>query len=107
MKRFKPSLAFAAGLTGSAALLASPAWASGSGMPWEAPLQKVTQSITGPVAQAVAVLAVTVFGLSLAFAEGGSTQRRGIGLLFGLAIAFAASSFALSFLGFAGGAEIR
>ncbi|HEX2562019.1 TrbC/VirB2 family protein [Phenylobacterium sp.] len=86
--------------------VASPAWASGSGMPWEAPLQQVVDSITGPVAQAIAVLCVTVFGLSLAFAEGGSMQRRGLGVLFGLAVAFAAASFFMSFFGFAGGAVI-
>ena len=70
-------------------------------------MQKVVASITGPVAQGVAVLSVTVFGLGLAFAEGGSTTRRGMGMLFGLAVAFAASSFFMSFFGFAGGAEIR
>jgi type IV secretion system protein VirB2 len=75
-------------------------------MPWEAPLQQVVDSITGPVAQAIAVLCVTVFGLSLAFAEGGSMQRRGLGVLFGLAVAFAAASFFMSFFGFAGGAVI-
>lgn len=85
---------------------AAPAWASGSGMPWEAPLQQVVDSITGPVAQAIAVLSVTVFGLSLAFAEGGTLQRRGLGVLFGLAVAFAATSFFMSFFGFAGGAVI-
>lgn len=76
-------------------------------MPWEAPLKQVVTSITGPVAQAVAVLSITVFGLSLAFAEGGSTQRKGIGVLFGLAVAFAATSFFMTFFGFAGGAMIQ
>ena len=32
--------------------------------------------------------------------------RRGVGILFGLSIAFAASTFFVSFFGFAGGAEI-
>ena len=31
--------------------LRRPAFASGSGMPWEAPLQQVVDSITGPVAR--------------------------------------------------------
>ena len=31
-------------------LLAGPAYAAGSSMPWEAPLQKILQSIEGPVA---------------------------------------------------------
>lgn len=92
--------------TAAAWSLAAPAWASGSGMPWEQPLQQVVNSITGPVAQAIAVLSVTVFGLSLAFAEGGSVQRRGLGVLFGLAVAFAATSFFMTFFGFAGGMVI-
>ncbi|HEY9219420.1 MAG TPA: TrbC/VirB2 family protein [Phenylobacterium sp.] len=99
-------LAHAALTAASTLIVASPAWASGSGMPWEQPLEQVVDSITGPVAQAIAVLSVTVFGLSLAFAEGGSVQRRGLGVLFGLAVAFAATSFFMSFFGFAGGAEI-
>jgi type IV secretion system protein VirB2 len=38
--------------------------------------------------------------------ETGSALRRGVGILFGLSIAFAASTFFLGFFGFAGGAEI-
>ena len=82
---------------------ASPAYAAGSGMPWETPLQAVVDSITGPVAQAAAVVAVTIFGLGLAFSESGSGMRRGLSILFGLAIAFAAASFFLEWFGFAGG----
>lgn len=85
----------------SAAL--SPAYAAGAGMPWETPLQAVVDSITGPVAQAAAVVAVTIFGLGLAFSENGSGMRRGLSILFGLAIAFAAASFFLDWFGFAGG----
>jgi type IV secretion system protein VirB2 len=75
-------------------------------MPWETPLQAVVDSITGPVAQAAAVIAVTVFGLGLAFSENGSSMRRAISILFGLAIAFAAGSFFLDWFGFGGGAVI-
>jgi len=32
-------------------LFASPAYAAGSGMPWEGPLQSILESIEGPVAQ--------------------------------------------------------
>lgn len=85
------------------ALAATPAHAAGSGMPWETPLQAVVDSITGPVAQAAAVIAVTIFGLGLAFSESGSGMRRGLSILFGLAIAFAAASFFLDWFGFAGG----
>lgn len=36
-------------------------------MPWEGPLMKVVDSITGPVAFGISVLAIAVAGLSLAF----------------------------------------
>jgi type IV secretion system protein VirB2 len=87
-------------------LIARPAWAGGSGMPWEAPLQQVVQSVTGPVVQAAAVIAVVLFGAGITMSEGGSSLRRGLGILFGLSIAFAASTFFLDFFGFAGGVEI-
>jgi len=85
---------------------APPVLAGGSGMPWEGPLQQVVESITGPVAQAAAVGAAGRFGAGIAMSENGSSMRRGLGILFGLSIAFAASTFFLDFFGFAGGAEI-
>ncbi len=87
-------------------MVAGPALAGGSGMPWEGPLQQVVASITGPVVQAAAVVAVVVFGAGIAMSENGSSMRRGLGIMFGLSIAFAASTFFLDFFGFAGGAEI-
>ena len=87
-------------------MLAGPAFAGGSGMPWESPLQKIVQSVTGPVVQAAAVIAVVMFGGGVAMSETGSTLRRGLGILFGLSIAFAASTFFLDFFGFAGGVEV-
>lgn len=75
-------------------------------MPWEAPLQQVVESVTGPVAQAAAVVAVVIFGAGIAMSEGGSGMRRGVSILFGISIAFAASTFFLEFFGFAGGLEI-
>jgi type IV secretion system protein VirB2 len=87
-------------------LLAGPAFASGAGLPWENPLQQIVQSITGPVVQAAAIVAIAIFGGGIAMSETGSAIRRGLGILFGLSIAFAASSFFLGFFGFAGGAEI-
>ena len=87
-------------------MMAGPALAGGSGMPWEGPLQQIVESITGPVVQAAAVVAVVLFGAGVAMSENGSSMRRGLGILFGLSIAFAASTFFLQFFGFAGGAEI-
>jgi type IV secretion system protein TrbC len=86
--------------------VAAPAFAGGTGMPWESPLQQIVQSITGPVVQAAAIVAVVLFGSGIAVSESGSAMRRGLGILFGLSIAFAASTFFLDFFGFAGGVEI-
>ena len=41
--------------------------AAGSSMPWEAPLQSILDSIQGPVAKIVAVMIITVTGISLAW----------------------------------------
>ncbi len=97
------------------ARLAAAAWmmtiatatqAAGSGMPWEAPLQKVLDSVQGPVAKIVAVIIIITTGLTLAFGETAGGFRRLIQIIFGLSIAFAASSFFLSFFSFGGGALI-
>jgi len=87
--------------------LTEPAIAAGSGMPWEAPLQRILESIEGPVAKVVAVIIIIVTGLSLAFGDMGGGLRRLIQIVFGLSIAFAATSFFLSFFAFAGGALIN
>lgn len=82
------------------------AWAAGSGMPWEQPLQQVLQSVQGPVAKIVAVIIIITTGLTLAFGETAGGFRKLIQIIFGLSIAFAASSFFLSFFSFGGGALI-
>ena len=86
-----------AGLTAAGLLYAAPAWAAGSSMPWEAPLEKILQSIEGPVAKIIAVIIIIVTGLTLAFGDTSGGFRRLIQIVFGLSIAFAASSFFLSF----------
>jgi type IV secretion system protein TrbC len=86
--------------------VATHAEAAGSGMPWEEPLQKVLESVQGPVAKIVAVIIIITTGLTLAFGETAGGFRRLIQIIFGLSIAFAASSFFLSFFSFGGGALI-
>ena len=88
------------------ALAASSAQAAGTGMPWEQPLQQVLDSVQGPVAKIVAVIIIITTGLTLAFGETAGGFRRLIQIIFGLSIAFAASSFFLSFFSFGGGALI-
>lgn len=87
-------------------LLVPSAHAAGSSMPWEQPLQQILQSIEGPVAKIVAVIIIIVTGLTLAFGDTAGGFRRLIQIVFGLSIAFAASSFFLSFFSFGGGALI-
>ena len=96
----------AAGAVLAAALLAVQAQAAGSGMPWEEPLQQVLESVQGPVAKIIAVIIIIITGLTLAFGETAGGFRRLIQIIFGLSIAFAASSFFLSFFSFGGGALI-
>jgi type IV secretory pathway VirB2 component (pilin) len=84
----------------------APALAAGSNMPWEQPLQQILQSIEGPVSKIVAVIIIIVTGLTLAFGDTAGGFRRLIQIVFGLSIAFAASSFFLSFFSFGGGALV-
>jgi type IV secretion system protein VirB2 len=86
--------------------LAATANATGSGMPWEAPLQSILDSVQGPVARIVAVIVIIATGLSLAFGDTSGGFRKLIQIVFGLSIAFAASSFFLTFFSFAGGALV-
>ena len=88
MKRSVGRRLFGAALA-SGLLAAGTAVAGGSGMPWEGPIQQVV-----------------LFGAGVAMSESGSSMRRALGILFGLTIAFAASTFFLDFFGFAGGVEI-
>jgi type IV secretion system protein VirB2 len=74
-------------------------------MPWEAPLQRILESVQGPVAKIVAVIIITVTGISLAGDTSGGFRKM-VQVVFGLSIAFAASSFFLSFFSFGGGALI-
>jgi type IV secretory pathway VirB2 component (pilin) len=87
-------------------LMTAPAYAAGTNMPWEQPLQQILDSIQGPVAKVVSVIVIIVTGLTLAFGETSGGFRRLIQIVFGLSIAFAASSFFLTFFQFGGGALI-
>jgi len=87
-------------------MTAPAAHASGSSKPWEAPLQSILQSIEGPVAKIIAVIVIISTGLALAFGDTSGGFRRLIQIVFGLSIAFAASSFFLSFFSFGGGALV-
>jgi type IV secretion system protein TrbC len=87
-------------------LMTAPAYAAGSNMPWEQPLNQILESIQGPVAKVVSVIVIIVTGLTLAFGETSGGFRRLIQIVFGLSIAFAASSFFLTFFQFGGGVTV-
>ncbi len=91
---------------GMVLFVVAPAWAAGSNMPWEQPLNQILQSVEGPVAKIIAVIIIIVTGLTLAFGDTSGGFRRLIQIVFGLSIAFAASSFFLSFFSFGGGVLI-
>src|ERR1700694_2957303 len=96
---------------GFVALLISTVWvlpavAAGSNMPWEAPLQSILDSIQGPVARIIAVIIIIATGLTLAFGDTSGGFRKLVQIVFGLTIAFAASSFFLLFFSFSGGALV-
>ena len=93
-------------LLAAVALTTAPAYAAGSNMPWEQPLTHILDSIQGPVAKVISVIVIIVTGLTLAFGETSGGFRRLIQIVFGLSIAFAASSFFLSFFQFGGGVLI-
>ena len=86
--------------------IAIPAHAAGSNMPWEAPLQSILESVQGPVARIVAVIIIIATGLTLAFGDSSGGFRKLVQIVFGLSIAFAASSFFLTFFSFSGGAVL-
>lgn len=87
-------------------LIVHPAHAAGTNMPWEQPLSQILDSIQGPVAKVMSVIVIILTGLALAFGETSGGFRRLIQIVFGLSIAFAASSFFLTFFSFGGGAVI-
>jgi type IV secretion system protein TrbC len=98
-----PSAALAVAFSGT---VLSPAWAAGSNMPWEQPLNQILLSVQGPVAKILAVIIIISTGLTLAFGDTSGGFRRLIQIVFGLSIAFAASSFFLAFFSFGGGVVI-
>lgn len=69
-------------------LVAEPSFAAM--MPWEGPLTMVACSLSGPVAKAVAVIAIVVCGLLLALGELSGIFKTMIGLLMGVTMAIMA-----------------
>jgi len=77
--------------------------ASSGGMPWEGPLTRLANSLTGPVARVAGVMAIAGAGLMLAMNQSEGFARTAIRIIFGLTIAFSATTWGLSFFGFGSG----
>jgi type IV secretory pathway VirB2 component (pilin) len=93
-----------AALTCAFTLLPESAFAASNGMPWEAPLEKVLDSVTGPVARAMGAIVIVMSGMALTVGEASGGTRRLLWVGMGLSITFSAVSFFLGFLGFSSGA---
>ena len=108
MSRYKPfhKTTVSACIIAVGLIVPGAAHAAGAGLPWEAPLTQILESIEGPVARIVGVIIITITGLSLAFGDTSGGFRRLVQIVFGLSIAFAATSFFLAFFSFGGGAVI-
>ena len=81
-------------------------WPPAPTCPGSSRSNQILQSIEGPVAKIIAVIIIITTGLTLAFGDTSGGFRRLVQIVFGLSIAFAASSFFLSFFSFGGGALI-
>jgi len=93
--------------TGFFSLLQSHIFASGTtGLPWEAPLQTMMLSLTGPVAFSVSLIAVAVSGCLLVFGgEMGDFARRMIMLVMVIGLLVGGGGFLATLFG-VGGAVI-
>ncbi len=94
---------FRAGLGLSLCLLMARVAHAGAGLPWESQLDKVSNSLSGPVAKAIGLIAMVLCGIGIGLSEGGGGARKLLIIGLGLSIAFSARTFWLSFFGSSGG----
>ena len=65
-----------------------------TGLPWEDPIDKIVNSITGPIAFGVAVLGVAIAGITLSFGgEISDITRRVMMVVLAVALTVSAASF--------------
>ena len=91
-------------------LVAAPALATTSGgepMPWEGPMDRFLSFFTGPFVRAAAIIGIVLLGVGMAFSENGTGTRKMVTPFFGIALAFGAATWGLTFFGFSGGASIE
>ncbi len=76
-----------------------PSTAFAQTMPWESPLRQLLNSLQGPTAQIIIIMAIVIAGLAFCVGEAGSFFRRCSAAVFGGAIAIGASSWAPTLFG--------
>jgi type IV secretory pathway VirB2 component (pilin) len=64
-----------------------------TGLPWETPLQTIQRSLSGPVAVAIAIIAIVVSGFMYAFGESGSMFKHLCFVALAISLALGAATF--------------
>jgi type IV secretory pathway VirB2 component (pilin) len=75
-----------------ATIVLVPASSYAQGSPWEAAVNALMTSFTGPIARGLSLVAIVIGGVTFAFGEGGS-KRLLAGILFGVGMALSAVNF--------------
>ena len=73
----------------------------GTSMPWDEPLIRIQENLTGPVASAIIIIAVALAGVMWALSDHGTGMCRVSQVIFGAGVALGAVSFVTA-LGFSG-----
>ncbi len=60
--------------------------------PWQNAVENISEALTGPIANALSLIAIVIGGMMFAFGEGGS-KRTLAGIIFGIGMAMAAAEF--------------
>ncbi len=76
----------------TALALVAPAFAQGTGSPWENAVNVLKNSFTGPIATGLSLVAIVIGGLTYAYGEGHS-KRTIAGIVFGVGMAIGAVNF--------------
>ncbi len=79
------------------------AFAQNQNLPWEAPLEEIVDSLSGPVVTSMSIAAIVVAGLTYAFSEGGGMVRRSSGMVVGLSIAALSATLVTELFGISQG----
>jgi type IV secretory pathway VirB2 component (pilin) len=102
-RRRSTRVAFRLVMIGAGLLFFAGAARAGAGLPWESQLDRVSDSLSGPVAKAIGLIAMVLCGIGIGLSEGGGGARKLLIIGLGLSVAFSARSFWLSFFGSSGG----